>query len=323
MITLQANKFLGALTNLIAYSQVANTTERGRVGEFVNSFQDINVENGDGKVVLSADLLQVNDLQGTSTLLSSNPPTVDEQYISVTNYKVIPMTINQYLMRGAFVAEDQLANFVGYLMSIMRTTKTAFLSDEIIKELEAYRPTQASQTLTIHTINTAGLTDPMQLQAAQTYNANAVQKGLINLLNAMSFPTAKYNDKSFKEIIDYSSLKFIVRSTTNSDILVESLAFLLNSDKITEAQRWSDTYVIPDEQFTALEDNTIGWLMHNKKVQYGYFYEVATEFFDASTLNQNNWLHFAYYLDTVDAYPAVVIKIAADITPAALAPAGA
>ena len=48
MITLSANRFLGALTNLIAYSQVANTTERGRVGDFVNSFQDINVENGDG-----------------------------------------------------------------------------------------------------------------------------------------------------------------------------------------------------------------------------------------------------------------------------------
>lgn len=323
MITLQANRFLGALTNLIAYSQVANTTERGRVGEFVNSFQDINVENGDGKVVLASDLLEVKDLSGTSTLLASNPPTVDEQYISVENYKVIPMTINKYLMRGAFVEENQLANFVGYLMSIMRTTKTAYLSDQIIAELEGYTPAQATQTLTIHTIDTTNLTDPMQLQSARTYNANAIQKSLINLLNAMSFPTAKYNDLEYKEIIDYSSLKFIVKSSVNSDILVDSLAFLLNSDKITEAQRWSDTYVIPDEQFTNLDATIVGWLMHNKKIQYGYFYEVATEFFDASTLNQNDWLHFAYYLDTVNAYPAVVIKVVTDITPTALAPAEA
>ena len=152
MITLSANRFLGALTNLIAYSQVANTTERGRVGDFVNSFQDINVENGDGKVVLASDLLDVNDLSGTSSLLSSNPPTVNEQYVSVENYKVIPMTINKYLMRGAFVEEDQLANFVGYLMSIMRTTKTAYLSEEIIKKLKSYEPTLETQTLTINTI---------------------------------------------------------------------------------------------------------------------------------------------------------------------------
>lgn len=318
MITLQANKFLGALTNLIAYSQVANTTEAGRVGDFVNSFQDINVENGDGKVVLASDLLEVNDLSGTSTLLQTNLPTVNEQYISVENYKVIPMTINRYLMRNAFVEETQLANFVGYLMSIMRTTKTAYLSDELISTIENYTPTQTTQTLTIDTIDTSTLTDPSQLESANRYNANAINKALINLLNSMAFPTNKYNDLTYKEIIDYSSMKFIVKSSTDSDILIDSLAFLLNSDKITEAQRWGETYVIPDEQFTDVDENVVGWLMHNKKIQFGYFYEVATEFFDASTLNQNDWLHFAYYMGVVNAYPCVVIKLNPSITPSAL-----
>lgn len=318
MITLQVNRFLGALTNLIAYSQVANTTEAGRVGDFVASFQDINVENGDGKVVLASDLLDVNDLQGTSSLLSSNPPTVNEQYISVDNYKVIPMTINKYLMRGAFVEEGQLANFVGYLMSIMRATKTAYLSDEIIKTLKNYEPTLETQVLEIDVINTAGLTDPMQLESAKRYNANVINEALIDLLNSMAFPTNKFNDLAYREIIDYSSMKFIVRSSTNSKILVNSLASLLNSDKITEAQRWGETFVVPDDQFDDMDANIIGWFMHNKKVQFGYFYEVATEFFDASTLNQNDWLHFAYYMGIIDAYPAVQIKLNPSITPSAL-----
>ena len=317
MITLAANVFLGALTNLIAYSQVANTTERGRVGDFVNSFQNINVENGDGKVVLSADLLNVNNLSGTSSLLTTTLPTVNEQYVSVENYKVIPMTINKYLMRNAFVAEDQLANFTGYLMSIMPATKTAYLSAAIIAELEAYTPTQATQTVTVHTIDTTGLVDPAQLEAANRYNANAIQKAFINTLNAMSFPTAKYNDLAYKEIIDYSSLKLIIKSSENNNIVVDSLAYLLNSDKITEAQKWSDTYAVPDEQFTGA-GTTVAWLMHKDKIQFGYFYEVATEFFDGSTLNQQEWLHFAYYLDTIDALPAVCFEISADITPAAL-----
>ena len=318
MITLSANRFLGALTNLIAYSQVANTTEAGRVGEFVNSFQDINVENGDGKVVLASDLLSVKDLSGTSSLLQSNLPTVNEQYVSVENYKVIPMTINKYLMRNAFTKEDQLANFVGYLMSIMRTTKTAYLSDEIIKKLKAYEPTLETQTLTIDIINTSGLSDPMQLNQAKIYNANIINEKLIDLLNSMAFPTNKYNDLAYKEIIDYSSMKFIVRSSENSRILVNSIASLLNSDKITQAQKWGETFVIPDEQFDDMSANKIGWFMHDKKVQFGYFYEVATEFFDGSTLNQNDWLHFAYYLDIIDAYPAVEIILNPSITPAAL-----
>lgn len=318
MITLPANKFLGALTNLIAYSQVANTTENGRVGDFVNSFQDINVENGDGKVVLAADMLSVNDLSGDSSLLETNEPNVDEQYVSVENYKVIPMTINKYLMRNAFVAEDQLANFTGYLISIMRATKTAYLSDSIIKELEAYTPTQTTQTVKVTTIDTTGLTDPMQLEAANRYNAKAMQKALINTLNAMAFPTRAFNDLKYREVIDYGSLKLIIKSSENNNILVDSLAYLLNSDKITEAQRWSDTYVVPDEQFTGT-GKTVAWLLHNKKIQYGYFYEVATEFFDASTLNQNNWLHFAYYLDTINAFPAVCFELNPILTPEALA----
>lgn len=318
MITLNANKFLGTLTNLIAYSQVADTMERGQVGEFVNSFQDINVENGDGKVVLAADMLAVNDLSGQSSLLQSNPPTVDEQYISVENYKVIPLTINRYLMRNAFVDESQLANFTGYIMGAMQATKTAFLSAELIKELEAYTPTQASQTKTITIINTTGLTDPMQLEAANRYNANKIQKEFIKTLQALSFPTAKYNDLSYKEVIDFESLKLIIRGDTDADIIVDSLAYLLNSDKITEAQRWNKTFVIPNDQFTG-NNEFVAWLMHNKKIQYGYFYEVATSFFDGSTLNQNDWLHFAYYLDTVKAYPAVCFKLDASLTPAALA----
>lgn len=323
MITLSVNKFLGALTNLIAYSQVADTQERGKVGEFVSSFQDINVENGDGKVVLSADLLAVKDLDAQSSLLTVTKPTVDEQYVSVENYKVIPMTINRYLVRGAFVDETQLANFIGYLMGIMKTTKVAYLSDALIAALETYKPAKTTQTIKVQIIKTEGLTDPMQLQAANTYNANAMQKAFINKLNEISFPTAKYNDLGFKEIIDFSSMKLLIRQKENSDIIVDSLAYLLNSDKITEAQKWSKTFVIPDEQFTKSDNTFVAWLMHNKKIQYGYFYEVATSFFDGSTLNQQDWLHFSYYLAAINAYPCICFQLDTSLTPAALKAANA
>jgi len=221
-------------------------------------------------------------------------------------------------MRGAFVEEGQLANFIGYLMGMMQATKTAYLSEELIKEIEAYTPTQATQIVTINTINTTNLTDPMQLEVANRYNANAIQKAFIKALQAMSFPTSKFNDLSYKEVMDFKSLKLIIKAEQDVDIVVDSLAYLLNSDKITEAQRWGATYVVPEEQFTG-DSEFVAWLMHNKKIQYGYFYEVATSFFDGSTLNQNDWLHFAFYLDTINAYPAICFKLNPSITPSALA----
>lgn len=318
MITLPSNKYLGTLTNLIAYAEVANTSERGKVGDFVDSFQSIAVENGDGKVINSADYLDVEDLSGTSSLLSTKKPTTNEQYISVENYKVIPLTLNKYLMRGAFVNESQLADFVGFVMGLMQATKTAFLSEEIIKKIEGYTPTQSTQTVTIHTINTSSLTDPAQLNQANIFNAKAVQEAMLNVIDAIGFPTNKYNDLAYKETIDMNSMKLIIKVSEQNKILVNSLAELLNSDKITDADKWGSTYKVPDEQFTSKTNEFTAWLMHKNKVQYGYFYQVATSFFDGSTLNENDWLHFAYYLAIVNALPCVCFKIVADITPTAL-----
>lgn len=320
MITLSANKFLGTITNLIAYAEVANTLDRGRVGEFINSFQSRNVENGDGKVIRAADLLSAKDLGSTSTLLETNLPTVNEQYIPVENYKVIPMTINQYLMRGAFVDESQLATFVGYLQGVMEATKVATLSDAILTELAAYTPTQATQTVSVDMFDVSTLNDPAQREAAERYNAKALQKALINTLTAMGFPTAKYNDLGYKEIIDNRSLKLVVKQSENTDMVVDSLAYLLNSDKITDAQKWGETFAVPDEQFEGkdLDENVVAWLMDRKKVQFGYFYQVATAFFDGSILNENRWLHFSYYIGTVAALPAVVFKANYSMTPSAL-----
>lgn len=320
MITLNANKFLGTITNLIAYAEVANTIDRGRVGEFINSFQDANVENGDGKVIRSADLLTVKDLSSTSTLLETNLPTVNEQYIPVTEFKTIPLTINQYLMRGAFVEEGQLANFVGYLMAVMEATKVAYLNTAILGQLTGYTPAQDTQTVTVDMFNVTGLTDPAQLEAAERYNAKALQKALINTMNAMGYPTAKYNDLSQTEIIDNASLKLVIRQNENTNMVVDSLAYLLNSGKITDAERWGETYAVPDEQFSSDADETIvAWLMDRKKIQFGYFYQVSTAFFDGSNLNENRWLQFAIYIGVVNALPAVRFKANYSLTPAALA----
>lgn len=320
-ITLNVNRFLGTLTNLIAYSQVADTAERGNMSKLVDSCRDINVDNGDGKVILSANLPAVSDLSGQSSLLTSKPPEVDEQYVSVTNFKVIQMTINRYLVRGAFVDETQMATFVAYLLSIMRTAKEAFIYKQLVNLIASYVPTQSSQTVTIDIIDTSTLADPAQLNQANIYNANKIQKEFIRILNEMGAPTDKFNDNQFTEVIDLKSLNLFVKGNTNNDIIVDSLAFLLNSNKITEEQKWNDTIVIPNGQFEEDEPNTIAWLAHKKKFQHGSFYEVATSFFDASTLNQSDWLHFAYYLGIIDAYPAVKFVINKSIQPSALAQA--
>lgn len=303
IITLSVNKFLGTLTNLIAYSQTLDTLEDGELNRLVASCQDINVDNGNGKVVLAADVLTVTDLPEASTLLSVSKPTVSEQYVPVTDYKVVQMTINKYLMRGAFVEEGAMSGFIAYLMSVMKQTKQIYLYNEIVKKYKNYTPTQATQTVSVPLYALADADTVAIREQKLTYNSNAMYNALIMVLTEMGADTTAYNDAGFTEVIDYKSLKFVGNSYFNTQMLINTLATLLNSDKITEAQKWSETIIIPQGKLN--DTATIGWLGHKKKIQFGYFYNVATSFFDASTLNQNNWLHFSYYMDEIDALPMV------------------
>lgn len=308
-ITLAVNKFIGTLTNLIGYAQVADTLERGELDRFVSSCQDVNVTHGDGKVVMSVNVMNVTDLPTNSTLLTSVPPDIREQYIPVDAFKTIQTTVNKYLMRGAFTDEYAAANLYAFIREAMESTKRIWMYNVLVGKYNAYDPEQASQTVTVDLIDITGITEPTEIKAAKTLNTNTMYERLIQVLTEMGADTTAYNDLGLTEVIDYKSLKFVANSYFNGQMIVNTLATLLNSDLITEAQKWSSTYVIPQGKFTEANKNTvIGWLGHNKKIQFGYFYNVATSFFDASTLNQSDWLHFSYYCDEVDALPMVVFK---------------
>lgn len=305
MITLNANKFLGTITNLVGTQQTADTMQGGELGEFVNSFQDINVENGDGKVIYSSDIYDVLDLNANvSSLLTSNPPDVKEQYINVTRYKVIPLTINRYLTRNAFVQENQLAYFVAHLIAVMESTKLIHMANDIIAEIEAYEPTNDAQTVEL-ALETIEDTDSAEtIEAKNRLNAKKIFKALINKSHDVSWDSNEYNDDKFTEIINNNEMKVIIKTEDNTDMVVDALATLLNSAKITDAEKWGRTFAVPSRKFNNSED-VVAWFMHNKKIQFGYFYNVATSFFDGSTLNEQDWLHFSYYLDTVNAYPCI------------------
>lgn len=311
---LPVNKWLGTLTNLVAYAETANTLQDGNMNAFIESYRSTNVDFGAGKVIRSIDPADVSDLSQTSTLLTQATPDVREETLFVTNYKVVQMSINEYLLRGAFVNETQMATFIAEILASMRASKQIYLYRALIDAQEAYAPTQLTQTVTVNMYDVNGLVGA-DLQNTLAYNSNQIYKAFLNTMTEMGAPTSAFNDQTpaLTEIINYDELKLVINSYFNNSMIVDSLASLLNSGKITDAIKWGETYVIPQAQLdTSNRTTVIGWLEHRLKIQFGYFYEVATSFFDASTLTTNNWLHFAYYMGEVDALPAV--KFVANVT---------
>lgn len=308
-ITLNANKFIGTLSNLICYTFYKDNYHLGdNIDALLESFRSDDTVNGDGKLVLTSDLPVVKDLVvNTSTLLTSVPPEIQEQYIPVTKFKYIQLTVNRYLMRGGFEDEYAMANLISYLLNNMRIAKRLQLKSDIeavITEILTNNPTK--QTVT-------GLAKPtgnptaVELNAVRTYNTNLIYRTILTVIQMLGLgyelnvTDVTTGNDTFKAYERPDNIVCLVEPSTMASMDVDTLATLLNSNKITQKinVNFIENEAIPDGEVL---------LLSKDKIQYGYFYQVATSFFDASNLNQQDFLHFSYYCDQIERAPAVLIE---------------
>lgn len=308
-ITLNANKFVGTLSNLICYTFYKDNYHLGdNIDALLNAFRSDDTINGDGKLVLTSDLPVVKDLVvNTSTLLTSVPPVIQEQYIPVTKFKYIQLTVNRYLMRGGFEDEYAMATLISYLLNNMRVAKRLQLKSDIenvIAKILTNNPT--TQTV-------KGLAKPtgnptaVELNAVRTYNTNLIYRTILTVIQELGLgyelnvTDVTTGNDTFEAYERPDNIVCLVEPSTMASMDVDTLATLLNSNKITQKinVNFIENEAIPDGEVL---------LLSKDKIQYGYFYQVATSFFDASNLNQQDFLHFSYYCDQIERAPAVLIK---------------
>lgn len=308
-ITLNANKFVGTLSNLICYTFYKDNYRLGdNIDALLEAFRSDDTINGDGKLVLTSDLPVVKDLVvNTSTLLTSVPPTIQEQYIPVTKFKYIQLTVNRYLMRGGFEDEYAMAILISYLLNNMRIAKRLQLKTDIevvIAEILTNNPT--TQTVT-GLARPTGTPTAVELNAVRTYNTNLIYRTILTVIQMLGLgyelnvTDVTTDNDTFEAYERPDNIVCLVEPSTMASMDVDTLATLLNSNKIT--QKINVNFI---------ENESIGdgkvLVLSKDKIQYGFFYQVATSFFDASNLNQQDFLHFSYYCDQIERAPAVLIE---------------
>ncbi len=308
-ITLNANKFIGTLSNLICYTFYKDNYHLGdNIDALLETFRSDDTVNGDGKLVLTSDLPLVKDLVvNTSTLLTSVPAEIQEQYIPITKFKYIQLTVNRYLMRGGFESEYAMANLISYLLNNMRIAKRLQLKSDIeavIAEILANNPTK--QTVT-GLARPTGTPTAVELNAVRTYNTNLIYRTILKVIQMLGLgydlnvTDVTTGNDTFEAYERPGNIVCLVEPSTMASMDVDTLATLLNSNKITQKinVNFIENEAIPDGEVL---------LLSKDKIQYGFFYQVATSFFDASNLNQQDFLHFSYYCDQIERAPAVLIK---------------
>lgn len=306
-ITLQANKFIGTLSNLIAQTYVMDFFQTEELDELIDVFKKGNITYGGGEVVYTVGIPTVQNLNAEqSSLLTVTKPTISEEFIPIENYKVIPLTINNYLMANAFVNENAMSVLVAYLLKSMEVAKKVEVRNAIIQTLSEHFLSDNISGVVIKGKEITEAMGGLDANATKTYNTNLLYQTLKTQVKNIGF--GKGGGTNQGKYVTTDDLVAIMTTSTYSMLEINTLATLLNSDKATANIR----IVVVEDGF---DDNYEGtllagyvWLVQRSALRFGFNYEVATSFFDASNLNTNHWLHFAYYSKFVTSGVALKIE---------------
>ena len=292
-VILNQNEFVANIVNLLVKTKVNKTTNGKRINELIDSSLVDAVKAGDSYALRTIDTLDVKTYSDTSSILSVEKPVVDEQILSTTDKKYIQLTLNRYIMQGAFADEYSLSECLAEMETMLEKTKAIYMYKKIVKAYQDWVPTQATQTITVDLVDTSTLTGVQKIEQEKD-NALTIYKALKKVAINIQAPSRKYNDIEFEEMYNADELIFVENSKFESIVNTYAIASLLHSEKLDNIQLYKKSIIIPDEQFT--DDYTkglvIGWLVSEYKYQIAPRIEVATAFEDASTLNLNEFLHF-------------------------------
>ena len=320
-ITLNANTFLSSLTNLIGYTFVVPTFKDGDMGDLLAKCKYDDAITGDGVVFRTAGIGAAGNLNiAASSLLSVNTPSgATEQYLPINNKRVIPLTINKNILAMAFVNETGLSDYINETLKGMEIVKKFDIFSTLVGSIDAYAPTATNGTKTVTVFDTTGLTDPAQLRMALDHNAKELLKAIAEVSKNMRYLDNTYNDAAAYTVADKDDLYLITTENVRLGIDFDTLASMFNAEYATSNKGWKDIISLPDTKLPTWVGNDVAcMLVHRNKFVYGFLYQFAGMFFDLSNLNEQHFVHYAYYNGVVNAAPAVQFVIDASITPAAL-----
>lgn len=129
-ITLNPNEIYSALQNMLISQQVFSDNIAGTAGELANMSRVDGSLYGDTKAYYSTDVLKSipwgNDAEAENLLMLHRPAAPDVQTITIDQFRMIPLTVDNYLTKRAFSTEGAFSAFNSQMLSWMRDTKSIY-----------------------------------------------------------------------------------------------------------------------------------------------------------------------------------------------------
>lgn len=142
---------------------------------------------GDTKLYYSTDILHTKawggDAEATNLLNIDRAPDPECQAITLDSFRIVPLTLDDYLSKRAWSDEGTFGQFNAYLSSLLGKTKYIYETTRY----DTYLGTSADADHTV-SVNTAVYGSTLEDEV------KAVGDALANLIDKMCSPSTKFND---------------------------------------------------------------------------------------------------------------------------------
>lgn len=324
---LNDNDYYTGLTNLALYIAMYALNKTNRSKSLIDDLTTESLAYGDTKIFRSVPMPTVDTLDptGNSTLLNRNVATFipkgqttpkefaeDVLTIDPRDKKIIRSTYNAIAMETAVTSEYGVNDFVSMVLSNIEAAKIDYLYDTVVNDLYDFTP-EYIETVTLYDLSQQTL--PSEIEAGEILNQKKITLACQKVIDSMTHFSTEFNGWGLKQSVDMSDLRMIVFQPYKNEAVTNLFAELLNSRYINDNFPRPQLITIPQTKAshaTHYDSKLVCLIMHKAAYQLSYKLQFNASFFDVSTLNVNNFMHFWYLRGWVKQLPVAAVKIAGE-----------
>lgn len=350
---LRPNEIFGTLYNMIISQYVYADNIKGTYGDLASRFRTDGSMYGDSKIYYATDILKSvkwaqdgqapNGQDFTNILELHRPDAPKQQIITISNFRQIALTVDNYMSKRAWGTEGAFSQFNSVMLGWIRDTKKVYDSTMINAFVGTTETDIGEQSQVITPVE--GQNDALTVAVA-----------LADLLVALKDVSRDYNDYGYIRSYDESDLLVVFNSKIWNQLRKADLPVIFHKEglldefeKVILPARYfgevqgtehimtqvpadgatyrtlvegdfegkhlfpgdklePDTDVYADEYYK--EDESIAFkVMHKNSVPFMSAFETGTSFFNPRNLSENHYLTWGYSdLDYLANYPFITVK---------------
>lgn len=232
---LNTNEVFASLFNMIISLQVFPTG----ISDLSGIYEKRKVDGtlyGDTKLYTSTDALKSYPWDGTDTpgdynlLTIKRPPLPKKDAIVIDEFRQIPVTVDEYLTKRAFMDEGTFGSFNGVVLSWLQTTKDVYEHTTYTANMLISAETKAKALASID-LSPDGSGATLAGYDLLIWKAQELYRQIEDAMKELNEPSRSYNDHGFLRNYKLDDFDIIVPLGVLSSVRKHDVPFLYNADE--------------------------------------------------------------------------------------------